>query len=137
YNSTILYLEKIIHFKDVSLREDIQCYARILNLIAHYEAGKDELLEYQVKSVYHFLGKMNDQQPMQVAICKFLRNLPDVTPLELKAAFATLKENLLQISENPLYRRPFLYLDIISWLDSKIKNLTMQQVMQEKFKTMK
>ncbi|WP_276495662.1 hypothetical protein [Pontibacter litorisediminis] len=137
YKSTILYLQKIIQYKDVNLREDIQCFARILNLIAHYEAGKDELLEYQIKSVYHFLGKMNDQQPMQVAICEFLRNLPDIKPLDLKSAFVALKEKLLQISDNPLYRRPFLYLDIISWLDSKITNQSVQQVMQQKFRTMK
>ncbi|AKD04484.1 hypothetical protein POKO110462_06810 [Pontibacter korlensis] len=137
YNGTIIYLEKIIHYKDVNLREDIQCFARILNLIAHYEAGKDELLDYQVKSVYRFLGRMNDQQPMQVAICKFLRNLPDINPLELKSAFIDLKETLLKIADNPLYRRPFLYLDIISWLDSKIKNVPVQQVMQQKFRNMK
>lgn len=137
YASTILYLEKIIHYKDISLREDIQCFARILNLIAHYEAGKDELLEYQVKSVYHFLGKMNDQQPMQVAIFNFLRKLPDIKPLELKAAFAALKEKLLKISANPLYKRPFLYLDIISWLDSKITNVPVQQIMQQKSKQLK
>ncbi|WP_299757552.1 hypothetical protein [uncultured Pontibacter sp.] len=137
YSSTILYLQKIIQYKDISLREDIQCFARILNLIVHYEAGKDELLEYQIKSVYHFLGKMNDRQPMQVAICEFLRKLPDIKPLELKSAFIALKEQLLQISGNPLYRRPFQYLDIISWLDSKITNQSVQQVMQQKFKQLK
>lgn len=137
YKSSILYLDKIINFKEVSLREDIQCFARILSLIAHYEAGKDEQLEYQVKSVYHFLGKMNDQQPMQVAIFKFLRKLPDIKPLELKTAFAALKEKLLEISANPLYKRPFLYLDIISWLDSKINNVPVQEVMQQKFKQLK
>ncbi|GAB3813446.1 hypothetical protein [Pontibacter rugosus] len=137
YNSSILYLEKIIHYKDVNLREDIQCFARILNLLAHYEAGKDELLEYQIKSVFHFLGKMNDQQPMQVAIFQFLRDMPDISPFDLKSAFISLKEKLLLISENPLYKRPFLYLDIIAWLDSKIRNVPVQQVMQEKFLQLK
>lgn len=137
YKSTILYLNKIIQFGEVNLREDIQCFARILNLIAHYEAGKDELLEYQIKSVYHFLGKMNDQQPMQVTIFEFLRKLPDIKPLELRASFTGLKEKLLEMSKNPLHKRPFLYLDIISWLDSKIRNVPLQQVMQEKFKQLK
>ncbi|PTX14363.1 hypothetical protein C8N40_11128 [Pontibacter mucosus] len=137
YTSCILYLQKIIKYKDVALREDIQCFARILNLVAHYEAGKDELLDYQVKSVFHFLGKMNDRQPMQVVIFDFLRTLPDIEPHGLKAAFADLKEKLLRISGNPLYRRHFLYFDIISWLDSKIKNQSVQAVMQQKFKTMK
>ncbi|WP_347158388.1 hypothetical protein [Pontibacter chitinilyticus] len=131
------YLNKIIRYKDTSLREDIQCFARILNLIAHYEAGEDEALEYQIKSVYHFLGKMNNQQQMQIEIFKFLRSLGDITPLQLKEAFVALKEKLVRIAANPLERRPFLYLDIISWLESKIENLPVQEVMRRKFMELK
>lgn len=133
----IEYLNKIIQYKDISLREDLQCFARILNLIAHYEAGKDELLEYQIKSVYHFLGKMNDQQQMQVEILRFLRSLGNMAPGELKAAFAALKDKLLAIAANPYERRPFLYLDIISWLESKIENVPVQEVMKRRLGQMK
>ncbi|QNE39998.1 hypothetical protein F1C16_10730 [Hymenobacter sp. NBH84] len=133
----IEYLTKIIQFKEVSLREDIQCFARILNLIAHYEAGQDEALDYQIKSVYRFLGKMNEQQQMQVAIFRFLRTVGDLTPGELKGAFTNLKNQLIAIAVNPLERRPFLYLDIISWLESKIENVPVQEIMQRKFRAMK
>lgn len=133
----IKYLNKIIHFKDINLREDIQCFARILNLIAHYDAGDDSELEYQIRSVYRFLGKMNDQQQMQVEIFKFLRNLGNITPHELKDAFITLKEKLIVIASNPFERRPFLYLDIISWLESKIENIPVQEVMKRKFSQLK
>ncbi|SFQ73963.1 hypothetical protein [Hymenobacter arizonensis] len=133
FNKTIEYLTKIIQFKDSALREDIQCFARILNLIAHYEAGRDESLEYQIKSVYRFLGKMNDQQQMQVAIFRFLRSLGDMNPQELKTAFIQLKSQLTEIAANPFERRPFMYLDIISWLESKIENRPVQEIMQRKF----
>ncbi len=132
YSKAIQYLNKIIQHKDVSLREDLQCFARILNLIAHYEAGKDELLEYQIKSVYHFLGKMNDQQQMQVTILKFLRSLGAIAPADIKAGFIDLREKLLAIAANPYERRPFLYLDILSWLESKIENLPVQEVMKRR-----
>ncbi|PKV62908.1 hypothetical protein [Pontibacter ramchanderi] len=136
-HKAIEYLNKIIRFKDLSLREDLQCFARILNLIAHYEAGEDEALEYQIKSVYHFLGKMNDQQQMQVEIFRFLRKVGDIAPHELKDAFVSLKYKLEGIAANPFERRPFLYLDIISWLESKIENIPVQEVMQRKFKSMR
>ncbi|MCB2375970.1 hypothetical protein LGH70_00140 [Hymenobacter sp. BT635] len=136
-DKAIEYLTKIIQFRDVSLREDIQCFARILNLIAHYEAGRDEALEYQIKSVYRFLGKMNDQQQMQVAIFQFLRSVGDIAPDELKTAFSQLKEKLISIAADPFERRPFLYLDIISWLESKIENVPVQEVMQRKFRRLK
>ncbi len=133
----IEYLNKIIQYKDTSLREDLQCFARILNLIAHYEAGEDEVLEYQIRSVYRFLGKMNDQQQMQVEIFRFLRSLGDVSPNELKDAFLNLKEKLLKISTNPYETRPFLYLDIISWLESKIENVPVQEIVRRKHQDMK
>ena len=37
----IAYLQKIIRSKNLGSAEDLQCFARILNLIAHYECGLD------------------------------------------------------------------------------------------------
>ena len=137
FNKAIEYLTKIIQFKDSALREDIQCFARILNLIAHYEAGRDESLDYQIKSVYRYLGKMNDQQQMQVAIFQFLRTVAVLNPRELKGAFIRLKDQLTTIAANPFERRPFMYLDIISWLESKIENRPVEEIMQRKFTLLK
>ena len=137
HHKAIEYLTKIIQLKETSLREDIQCFARILNLIAHYEAGQDEALDYQIKSVYRYLGKMNEQQQMQVAIFRFLRTVGELTPGELRNAFRRLKDQLIAIAQNPFERRPFLYLDIISWLESKIENVPVQEIMQRKFRVMK
>lgn len=80
---------------------------------------------------------MNNQQQMQVEIFRFLRNLGDVTPGQLKDAFAALKEKLITISLDPYEKRPFLYLDIISWLESKIENIPVQEVAKRKHKGMK
>ncbi len=135
--TAIKYLTKIIQAKDNNLREDIQCFARILNLIAHYEAGEDYELEYQIRSVYRYLGKMNDQQQMQIEIFKFLRSLGTIAPQELKGAFITLKEKLITIAANPFERRPFLYLDIISWLESKIEQIPVQEIIAKKFNALK
>jgi hypothetical protein len=38
------YLNKIIHWK-ADLRSDLQCYARLLHLLSHYELGNDAILE--------------------------------------------------------------------------------------------
>lgn len=129
----IEYLEKVIQFRDVSLRTDIQCFARILNLIAHYEEGLDEKLEYQVKSVYHFLGKMEDLQLIQKEIFIFLRKLGKITPFNLKREFSELRKKIYRLSHNKYERRPLLYLDILSWLDSKIEDRPVQDVMRGKF----
>ena len=137
YRQAIKYLNRVIDHKEQGLREDLQCFARILNLVAHYEAGQDAELEYQVRSVYQFLGKMDDQQPMQVEVFRFLRRVGHVAPGQLREEFIDLKIKLEEIATRPFDRRPFLYFDIISWLESKISGRSVQDVMQEKFLGMK
>lgn len=130
----IFYLNKIINLKESNIREDIQCFARILNLIAHYENGNDDLLEYQIKSVYRFLGKMDDLQGVQQEIMSWVRNLRTMKTGELDKSFKILRSKLVKLAQMRYEKRPFLYLDIISWLESKIIGTTVQDVVQEKFK---
>ena len=47
------------------MREDLLCFSRILNLVAHYEAGLDYNLESLIKSTYKFLIKMEDLHMVQ------------------------------------------------------------------------
>ena len=58
----IHYLQKIIQSKNLGSAEDLQCFARVLNLIAHYECGLDYDLEKQFIDTYKFLLKMENLQ---------------------------------------------------------------------------
>ncbi len=129
----IYYLNLIIQMKAQSIREDIQSFARILNLIAHFELGNDDLLEYQVKSVYRYLSNMGDLQGVQKEILNFIRQLPTVDPTDLRKVFKQLLAKLVKLSQSKFEKRPFMYLDIISWLECKIENKTVSEVIREKF----
>jgi len=127
------YLNEIINQKQPDFREDTQCFARILCLLAHVELGNETLVTYQVKSVYRFLTKMKDLHQVQREILKFLRKLPQIYDYELKDEFTKLKDTLVKLEDHPYERRPFVYLDIISWLEGKIEGRTVQEVIREKF----
>lgn len=130
----IEYLKKIIDNKNLSMREDLMCFARVLSLVAHYEAGMDYRLEVQLKSTYKFLIKMNDLHEVQREMIKFLRNLGTIFPHELKSEFKKLHDRLIVFENHPFEKRAFLYLDIISWLESKIENKPVAEIIQEKAK---
>ena len=130
----ISYLKKIIENRNLKMREDLMCFSRVLSLVAHYEAGMDYHLEVQLKSTYKFLLKMNDLHEVQKEMIKFLRNLGNIYPHELKREFVKLHERLKEYEDHPYEKRAFLYLDIISWLESKIENKPVAQVIQEKAK---
>ncbi len=114
------------------MREDLLCFSRVLNLVAHYEAGMDYHLESLLRSTYKFLIKMNDLHEVQKEMIKFIRGLQDIYPHDLKNAFRGLLERLKMYEDHPFERRAFLYLDIISWLESKIENVTVQEIIKKK-----
>ena len=126
------YLNKIINEK-ADLRTDLQCYARLLHLIAHYELGNFELLEYLIKSVYRYMAKMQNLSKVEEEIFAFLRRSFRVGAHALKPEFEKLLEKLKRYERNPLETRAFSYLDIISWLESKINNVNVQDVIREKY----
>lgn len=129
----IFYLDKIISNKTLAMREDLLCFARVLNLVAHYEAGLDYHLETLLRSTYKFLIKMNDLHEVQKEMIKFIRGLQDIYPHDLKNAFIGLHKKLKTFEDHPYERRAFLYLDIISWLESKIENKPVWQIINTKY----
>jgi len=133
HKKCIQYLDKIISNKSLQMREDLLCFSRILNLVAHYEAGLDYNLDILIRSTYKFLIKMEDLHEVQKEIIKFLRGLGDIYPHEVKAAFIQLHKTLKSFEEDPYESRAFLYLDIISWLESKIENKPIAEIIRGKF----
>lgn len=129
----IFYLDKIISNKSLTMREDLLCFSRVLNLVAHYEAGLDYHLETLLRTTYKFLIQMNELHEVQKEMIKFIRNLQDIYPQDIKKAFKSLLEKLKVYENHPFERRAFLYLDIISWLESKVENKLVDQVIREKF----
>ena len=132
YEKTIDYLNKIINWK-VDLRTDLQCYSRLLHLIAHYELGNFDLLEYLTKSVYRFMAKMENLSGVEEEVFRFLRKSFNVSPGQLKPAFEKLLEKLKTYEKNRFETRAFVYLDIISWLESKIENVPVQDIIRQKY----
>ncbi|MFV0249361.1 MAG: hypothetical protein ACK5H1_10455 [Tenacibaculum sp.] len=131
---SIVYLNKIIKSKKLHVAEDLQCFARILSLIAHYESGLDYHLEIQFKDTYRFLLKMENLQEVQKVFISSIKALSDVFPHQIKNEFKKIYHRLRVFENHPYEKRAFLYLDILSWLESKIENKTVAQIIQEKFK---
>ncbi|WP_411766612.1 hypothetical protein [Winogradskyella sp. A3E31] len=133
YKNCIRYLDKIISNKSLKMREDLLCFSRVLNVVAHYEAGLDYHLESLLRSTYKFLLKMNDLHKVQKEMISFIRGLPDIYPHDIKDAFRGLHQRLKVYEDHPYERRAFLYLDILSWLESRIENIPVNEVIRNKY----
>ncbi len=137
FKKCIFYLNRIINTpsKESMLRQDVQCFARILNLVAHYELENDDLVDYQLKSTYRFLIKYGDLQKVQVLIIDFIRKSVFMNRHEMTPHFEQLHKDLLVVFDDPFERRPLLYLDLISWLQSRISGKSVESIIRKGSRT--
>ena len=61
-----------------------------------------------------------------------MRSLTDIYPNELKQALRKLHALLKRFENDSYEKRSLLYLDILSWLESKIENQSIGEVIRKK-----
>ncbi|MEO8771293.1 MAG: hypothetical protein ABI402_14455 [Ferruginibacter sp.] len=132
YEKCIDYLRKIIN-DHVDLRNDLQCYARLLHLIAHYELGNADIIEHLIKSVYRFMAKMENLTVIEEETFKFLRKTFHVSASKLKLEFENFLNTIKAFEHSRFETRAFAYLDIVSWLESKVHQQPMSKIIREKY----
>jgi hypothetical protein len=76
---------------------------------------------------------MENLSRVEEEIFRFLKKSFKLGPQELKPEFSELLERLKTYQKNRFETRAFVYLDIISWLESKIRKVPVQQIIREKF----
>lgn len=132
FDTCVDYLQKIIN-DDVGLRYDLQCYARLQHLLAHYEFGNYELVEYLSRSVYRFMAKMKNLTLLEEEILKFLRRSFSISPDKMKDELQRFLQNIKKFERSRLQTRVFVYLDIISWAEGKVYNKPIAEIIQQKY----
>ncbi|MBK9984058.1 MAG: hypothetical protein IPP15_17100 [Saprospiraceae bacterium] len=131
---SIEYLNKIVNLQAAGhLRTDIQCYARLMQLMAHFELGHYNLLEHLVSSVGRFFSKMRDLNEVQRTLFNFFRNNLDVKKQELNHNLQSLRKEIIRLEKNPFEGRTFHHLDIIAWIDSRIEGKTVGEMIRRRF----
>ena len=133
FDISIDYLQKIIN-GNVEMRNDLQCYARLLHLMAHYEMGNFDIMESLIKSVYRFMAKMENLTIVEEAMFKFLRNSFQLSPLKLQPELEKFLSTIKVLEKNRFQTRSFAYLDIISWVESKVYHKPLSEIIGAKYR---
>jgi hypothetical protein len=131
YEKAIDYLQEIIN-SPIDLRIDLHSYARLLHLICHYELGNYDILDSLVKAVHRFMLRMKNLTVVEEKIFRFIKK-NYISPQDIKEGLKHLLEDIRHLEKNRHETRAFAYLDIISWVESKVHHSTMQEVIRNKY----
>lgn len=134
YKASRKWINTILEFDDKLTRPDIQCMARILNLIVYFEQNEDVSPEHYIRATYRFLTKESRLYKVENIFLNFISNTsPDSNgPYEQVQAFKELRKQLIGLSKNKFETQAFAYFDFVSWVDSKIEGRPFADVLRGK-----
>ena len=116
----VTYINLIINDDIEDFREDIQSYSRLLYLMAHYDLDNLELLPYLVRTVDAFFKKIKSSNKLQTRSLQFFKKVHTLPVSDRIELFKEFKKDLEEIAKDPFEKRAFLYLDVLSWVKSKL-----------------
>jgi tetratricopeptide (TPR) repeat protein len=131
-NKALKYLNLIMTMEVGVLRSDIQGYTRLMHIMAHYDMENFDLLDYLTRNTVTFFNKMEEANLLQKKTITFFRGLGKIPLHERAATLKNFEKELEDLELNRYESRAFLYLDILSWLRSKIYKKTLSQIIKEK-----
>ena len=95
--------------------------------------GNYDIMESLIKSVYRFMARMKNLTVVEEEMFRFLRKSFDISPRKLKPELEKFLYKIKHLEKNPFETRSFAYLDIISWLESKVHEKPMSEIIHEKY----
>jgi len=134
-NKALFWLNKVLNDNEPTLRQDIFTYARLFNLVVHYELGNFDLLEYIVRSTQRFLSKRQRAYQVEVLLIEQIRRLARAgDPQARRELFRALEEQLETLFKDPNEGVVLKYFDVRSWVRSRAAGITFGEAVKRSLK---
>ena len=105
-----------------------------LDLLFHFEMGHNDILPFMTRSVSRVVQKKEKMLKAEKIFLDFMKKIPPSTNKEeLGNAFTKFKKQLLPLVKDKEEKIFFEVFDYISWIESKIKNVSFASVIKEKY----
>jgi len=134
YKESLQWLNRVLNDNETNLRQDIYSFARLFNLVVHYELGNYDLLEYIIKSTFRYLSKRQRDHTLELTILNFMRRLArnkkkkDEVPL-----FEEFEADLNHCLEKETDRTILSHFNYPAWIRSKINGVSFAEETRKQF----
>lgn len=133
YKNALKYINLVLNNSEKGLRKDVYTFARLINLIIHYQLENYNLLDYTIKSAKRFVTKTeNDYKFETVFVLGFKKILKNRNPRLVKGVYKSFKKELQKVLKDPYEQAANEYFDFIAWIDSRIENKTFEEIIKRK-----
>ncbi|MCO5260418.1 MAG: radical SAM protein [Crocinitomicaceae bacterium] len=128
FKKSLLSVNEILNDNEKIVRQDIFSFARIFNLVLHFELGNYDFTEYAIKSVNRYLSKRERDYETETLLIKVIKSLSKANkPEEQLVIFKSLKKDLKELFKDKHEQAILEYFNLNAWIESKLSNTTYEQ----------
>lgn len=107
----------------------MQRFARLLELLLHYESGNQQLLDYTWRNCYNFFKSQDKLYQFEQLFLQLIRRLTDeMNQYGQQDTFQEFYLRFAQLQTDAYESRAFEYLDVLTWLRAKQERTTMAAI---------
>ena len=117
YEKALDFLTPLLHQVELMFKQELFRFARLLQLIIHFERGDLELLPSLIRSTRRYLLKLGGTYRLEDLILKFLNKAPYTNSVK---AFRNLKKDLLARQSEILLPHVLHHFHFIAWVQSHL-----------------
>lgn len=131
HNRALFWINKVLNDNENTLRQDIYSYARLFNLVIHYELGNNDLLEYITKSTLRYLAKRQRDYAFEKMVIDMMRKLIRTSSDDdRRKVFSMFRDNLDEVIQGPEDQVLLKYFNFVTWAESKIEDTSFASLLQ-------
>ena len=131
YESALKLINSFLNEIPPSFTKDRYDFARLLQLIIHFELKNYDVIENSIDSVYRFMRERNSIFSAETSVFKFLRQALKTERSKLKPVYEELVYDLEKTQDDPAIRTTLSMFNFIIWAKSKILNKSMAEIIKE------
>lgn len=133
YKKSIQYLNEVLNDNEQNLRQDVYSFARLFNLVIHFELENYDFLEYIIKSTNRYLNKQEREFKIENVCIRHIRKLAKthsgINQLEI---YEKMNEEVNELLKDRNERVVLEYFNISAWISSKLNKIPFDQSVKER-----
>ena len=122
YHEALKWVNKIVNDPNLSAKQDIYCFAQLIQLIIHFELKNYRYLPYVLTSTKRFLKDRNRLNKFEEVFLKLIQKIKfdHLNTFDIEDIFRSMEKDIDALKEDEFEKVAFEYFDFSAWLKSKI-----------------
>lgn len=135
FKKALSYINVVLNDNEQNLRQDIYSFARMFNLVLHFELENYDFLEYVIKSTNRYLSKQERDFEVENVCIRHIRKLSKVLhSTDRVIVLEKMKDELDELLKDHNERAVLEYFNITAWVTSKIYKISFAEAVKDELK---